>query len=62
MLFSLFATLAMAKINIRTWLTWFLTSCAENGGRAPSNIDPFLPWTMSMEKRREMTTDPNDSS
>ena len=24
MLFSLFATLTMAKINIRTWLTWFL--------------------------------------
>ena len=62
MLFSLFATLALAKINIRTWLTWFLTSCAENGGRAPSDIDPFLPWKMSVEKRREMTIDPNDSS
>src|SRR5664279_5638642 len=36
-LFSLFATLALAKINIRTWLTWFLTSCAENGGQVPSD-------------------------
>jgi transposase len=62
MLFSLFATLALARINIRTWLTWFLTSCAENGGRAPSDIDPFLPWTMSGEMRREITIDPNDSS
>ena len=61
-LFSLFATLALAKINIRTWLTWFLTSCAENGGRAPSDIDPFLPWKMSVEKRREMTIEANDSS
>src|SRR6185295_17183450 len=42
-LFSLFATLTMAKINIRTWLTLFLESCAQNGGRAPSDIDPFLP-------------------
>ena len=62
MLFSLFATLALAKINIRTWLMWYLTSCAENGGPVPSDIDPFLPWKMSVEKRREMAVDPNDSS
>jgi hypothetical protein len=31
----------MAKINIRTWLTWFLESCAQNGGQVPSDIDPF---------------------
>jgi transposase len=62
MLFSLFATLALAKINIRTWLERYLTSCAENGGRVPSDIDPFLPWMMSVETRRAMTVDPNDSS
>jgi transposase len=62
MLFSLFATLALSKINIRTWLTRYLTSCAENGGRAPSDIDPFVPWKMSVEKRREMTIDPADTS
>jgi transposase len=61
-LFSLFATLTLAKINIRTWLTWFLESCAENGGRVPTDIDPFLPWKMSPEKRREMSLDPDDSS
>ena len=62
MLFSLFATLNLAKINIRTWLTWYLKSCAENGGQVPSDIDPFLPWKMSAEKRREMAIDPDDSS
>jgi transposase len=62
MLFSLFATLTLAKINIRTWLTWFLECCAENGGRIPSDINPFLPWKMSEEKRRAMTIDPDDSS
>jgi transposase len=61
-LFSLFATLSLAKINIRTWLAWFLESCAENGGRVPTDLDPFLPWKMSPEKRREMSLDPDDSS
>jgi len=61
-LFSLLATLSMAKINVRTWLTWYLNCCAENGGRAPSDIKAFLPWEMSVEKRRELAIDPNDSS
>jgi hypothetical protein len=61
-LFSLFATLTLAKINIRTWLTLFLDSCAQNGGRVPSDIDPFLPWKMSEQRRREMALDPDDSS
>jgi transposase len=62
MLFSLFATLTMGKINIRKWLTWFLQSCAENDGQAPVNIDPFLPWTMSDENRCEMAIDPSNTS
>jgi hypothetical protein len=41
---------------------WYLTSCAENGGQVPPDIDPFLPWEMSVEKRREMAIDPDDSS
>jgi transposase len=61
-LFSLFATLSMAKINVRTWLMWYLNCCAENGGRAPSDITAFLPWAMSVEKRRELAIDPDDSS
>jgi transposase len=62
MLFSLFATLAMAKLNIRTWLTQYVESCAENGGQVPSDIDRFLPWKMSEERRRELALDPDDSS
>ena len=61
---ALFAvrTLTQAKINVRTWLSWFLNCCAENGGRAPSDVTQFLPWEMSAEKRLELTTDRNDSS
>jgi transposase len=62
MLFSLFATMSMAKLNIRTWLTWYLESCAANGGQVAADIDQFLPWKMSEEKRRAMALDPNDSS
>jgi transposase len=61
MLFSLFATLSMAGLNIRSWLTDFLESCSE-GSRAPSDISPFLPWTMPAEKRRALAMDPDDSS
>jgi transposase len=61
-LFSLLATLSLAKLNIRSWLTWYLNCCAENGGRAPSDITAFLPWEMSAEKRRALAIDPNDSS
>jgi transposase len=72
MLFSLFATLSLAKLNIRKWLTWFLQSCAEEGGKAPADIARFLPWNMSEEKRRELVlgsadtpeqvVDPTDTS
>jgi transposase len=62
MLFSLFATLTLSQINVRTWLTWFLESCAENGGQVPPDINPFLPWEMSEEKRRALAIDPNDST
>lgn len=62
MLFSLFATLDLAKINSRIWLTWFLQSCADDGGRVPSEIDPFLPWNLSSERRRAMAIAGDDSS
>jgi transposase len=62
MLFSLFATLKLARINSRKWLSWFLQSCAENGGNAPRDIASFLPWNMSAETRYELALDPDDTS
>jgi len=62
MLFSLFATLDLGRINIRIWLTWSLQSCADNGGQVPFDIQPFLPWNMSSEQRREMAIACDDSS
>jgi transposase len=50
-MFSLLATLAHWKTNPRLWLTWYLESCAAAGGKAPEDIDPFLPWNLSDERR-----------
>jgi transposase len=61
-LFSLFGTLNLAQVNSRKWLKWFLESCAENGGRAPVDIAPFLPWNMSPAMSHELALDPHDSS
>ncbi len=45
-LFSIFQTLEMWGVPQRSWLTDYLQACAENGGKAPSNISDFLPWSM----------------
>jgi transposase len=62
MLFSLFATLSLANVNVRKWLTWFLQSCAQAGGKAPADTTRFLPWNMSKEQRVELALDPDDTS
>jgi len=53
-LFSLLASLTMWHINPRLWLLWYLQSCAAAGGQAPTDIQPFLPWNLSPEKRAEL--------
>ena len=58
MLFSLFATLQRWQVNPRAWLTWYLTACAEAGGKPTADRDTYLPWNLSAEqleqlKRRE---------
>ena len=53
-MFSILATLIHWKINPRRWLTWYLESCAAAGGKAPQNIQPFLPWNISDERRSQL--------
>jgi transposase len=50
--FSLFATLLLAGFNVRTWLTAFLTACAEAGGKAPTWAAQLLPWNLSPASRQ----------
>ena len=54
-LFSLLQTLVLWDINPRHWLTRYLEACAEQGGKAPPNIDPFLPWRMDDARRAELS-------
>jgi transposase len=54
MLFSIFATLALWKINPREWLAWYFQSCAEHGGTAPENPASFLPWNLSEARLAEL--------
>lgn len=54
MLFSIFATLTMWKLNPRKWLQWYLESCARQGGKAPADITPFLPWNLTDEQRLKL--------
>jgi len=54
-MFSLLATLAHWKINPRLWLTWYLENCAAAGGKAPQDIQPFLPWNLSAERHAALT-------
>jgi transposase len=64
MLFSIFKTLELWKLNPRLWLTAFLEACAENQGKAPDDIHGFLPWNMSAEQLKAFGKKPDsiDSS
>jgi transposase len=49
--FSLFGTLRLGGLNPRSWLTAYLTACAELGGHAPADVSAGLPWNLSAEQR-----------
>ena len=54
-LFSLFATLALAGINRHHWLLDCLHACASNAGEAPAHLDPWLPWAMDDDTEKSAT-------
>jgi transposase len=53
LMFSLFQTLALWNINPRLWLTAYLEACARAGGKAPPDLNSFLPWNLTGERRKE---------
>ncbi|MGZ6662907.1 MAG: IS66 family transposase [Solirubrobacteraceae bacterium] len=52
--FSIFATLALWKLNPRKWLTWYFERCAAAGGKVPEDIPRFLPWNLSQEDKKDL--------
>ena len=55
-MFSIVATLKQWNINPRRWLSWYLESCAAAGSRVPNDIERFLPWNLTTERRAELTS------
>ncbi len=55
MMHSVIATLALNGLDVLRWLTAWLSACANNGGRPPDDLSPWLPWSMDEERRRELT-------
>ena len=53
-MYSVAGTLAINGIDVRRWMQEWLTACAENGGKPPDDLSPWLPWSMSEERRREL--------
>ncbi len=53
MMFSLFQTVLLWKLNPHHWLYSYLTACAENGGQPPADLAPFLPWQMSEQRQQQ---------
>ena len=54
MLFTVFQTLLLWKLNPRLWLSEYLQACAEHGGQAPADAESFLPWNLSEERRASL--------
>ena len=54
-LYSVVGTLSMNGIDVLCWLEAWLTACAENGRRPPDDLSPWLPWSMSEERRLDFT-------
>ena len=54
LMYSVIGTLTLNGIDVLRWLTAWLTACAQNGGRPPDDLLPWLPWSMSGERRREL--------
>ena len=53
MMYTVVGTLKMNGIDVLRWLRAWLTECAANGGQPPEDLEPWLPWSMSEERRRE---------
>ena len=54
-MYSVIGTLVLNGIDVLRWLEAWLEACAKNGGRPPDDLSPWLPWSMSEERRREFT-------
>jgi transposase len=53
-MFSIVATLKKHRLNPRKWLTAYLQACAQAGGKAPEDVDKWLPWNLSAQQKKDL--------
>lgn len=54
MLFSLFQTIQLWRLDVGRWLKHYLTACAQAHGQPPPDPQRYLPWNMSPDERRTL--------
>ncbi|HEV2040491.1 MAG TPA: IS66 family transposase [Casimicrobiaceae bacterium] len=57
-MYSVLKTVKLWRLNARTWLSAYLQACADNGNRAPPDIQAFLPWSMDAVRLAAMRAGP----
>ena len=57
-MYSLLMTVKLWRLNARTWLGAYLHACADNGNRAPPDLNAFLPWAMDAARLAAMRACP----
>src|SRR5262249_52314037 len=60
-MFSLVATLKKHRLNPRKWLTAYLQACAQAGGKAPEDVDQWLPWNLSGQQKKDLAQQEDES-
>lgn len=50
-LFTIFQTARLNHLRPKEFIKAYLEACAENRGKAPDNIDDFLPWNLSEKQK-----------
>jgi len=51
-------TVAKNGLDVLRWLEAWLDACAQNGGLPPEDLEPWLPWSMSEERKRSFAVPP----
>ena len=58
LLYSAYGTLQLWGLNYYAWTLDYLDACARNGGRAPEDLAPWLPWSMDERRRAQLSQPP----
>src|SRR3954453_11232505 len=61
-MFSIVATLKKHRLEPRKWLTAYLQACAQAGGKAPEEVDKWLPWELSAQQKKDMAFQPDEQA